>query len=167
MDASTRTKRRAVAAAAATAAIGSAAGSALAEPAIAAHPSATCPSNTLCEWANPNFTGPVKWWPIYPIRDDNYADNVYDSNRSVRLDNSVSSIWNNTAYGVYACNHPRCSTGGPADNEYALCLRPDKAISDMGVNSTGWNNALSAHRIDSSIDPNKCNTYAEQEGCSL
>jgi hypothetical protein len=63
MDEASRAKRHAAAAVAATAAIGSAAVSAtLAQPAMAAHPKDTCPGNTLCEWADANFEGPVKWW---------------------------------------------------------------------------------------------------------
>jgi len=62
MHEASRAKRRA--AAAATAAIGSAAVSAtLAQPAMANHPKDTCPGNTLCEWRDANFQLPVKWWP--------------------------------------------------------------------------------------------------------
>jgi hypothetical protein len=160
-----QTKRRTVAAAAATAVIGSAAASAaLAEPAIAAHPSDTCPANTLCEWQHAGFQLPVKWWPIYPTRVDNYANYRYDSDRSVPLDNSISSIWNHTAYWVTVCNNPNCSTTG-RDTEFGICLGPERAISNLNVPGSSWNDSLSAHRIGTA--PDHCATYASQYGCSL
>jgi hypothetical protein len=174
MHEASRAKRRAAAAAAATAAIGSAGVSAtFAEPAMAAHPNQTCPGNTLCEWADANFEGPVKWWGKYS-RIDNYRLYNYDSNTSVPMDpngphgtapSNVSSVWNNTDRWVTLCNNWYCNSTGAPDTEFGICLGPDKAISYLGVNGSGWNDVLSSHRTGTA--PDHCAYYGSQEGCSL
>jgi len=168
MHEASRAKRRAAAAAAATAAIGSAAVSAtLAQPAMANHPKDTCPGNTLCEWRDANFQLPVKWWPNNnPNRIDNYYFYTYDSDHSVGLNESISSIWNNTDHWVTLCNNPACNTTGAPDTEFGICLGPDKAISNLNVPGSSWNDSLSAHRFGTA--PDHCAVPpATQEGCSL
>jgi hypothetical protein len=168
-----RAKRRATAAVAATAAIGSAAVPAtLAQPAMANHPKDTCPGNTLCEWKDANFAGPVKWWSATG-NIDSYQPYTYDSDHSVGLDpggqyakGTVSSVWNNTNRWVKLCNYNACNTTGAPDTEYGVCLGPDKAISYLGANNSGWNDVLSAHRTYTS-QPDRCEFYGSQEGCSL
>jgi hypothetical protein len=165
-----RTTTRAAAAAAATAAIGSAGLAAIsAAPAMANHPKDTCPGNTLCEWADANFSGPVKWWGKYS-RIDNYRNYHYDSNTSVPMDpngphgtapSGVSSVWNNTDRWVTLCDNWYCNSTGAPDTEFGVCLGPDKAINYLQY----WNDKLSAHRTGTA--PDHCNTYGEQEGCSL
>lgn len=174
MQKPSRTKKRVAAAAAATAAIGSVGGlTTFAEPAMAAHPSQTCPGNTLCEWADANFEGPVKWWGKYS-RIDNYRNYHYDSNTSVPMDpngphgtapSNVSSVWNNTDRWVTLCNNWYCNSTGASDTELGICLGPDKAISYLGVNGSSWNDVLSSHRTGTA--PDHCAYWGSQEGCSL
>jgi hypothetical protein len=166
-----RKKRHAAAAAAATAAIGSAAVSAtLAQPAMANHPKDTCPGNTLCEWKDANFQGPVKWWGANS-RIDSYFPYFYDSDTSVPMDpngqygtGTVSSVWNNTNRWVTLCDRNACKNAGVTDAEFGVCLGPDKAFSYLG-DAAGWNDVLSAHRTGTA--PDHCAVYGSQEGCSL
>lgn len=173
MHEASRTKRRTATAVAATAAIGSVGVSAaFAESALAAHPSATCPGNTFCEWQDANFEGGVKWWGKYS-RVDSYRGIHYDSAPSVLIDpgypygsgpSGISSVWNNTDRWVTLCNNPTCSATGP-DTEFGICLGPDRAISNLNVPGSEWNDTLSAHRTGTA--PDHCKTYGSQHGCSL
>jgi hypothetical protein len=159
-----RTKKGAAAAAAA--AIGTTVSGAVAEPALAAHPRDTCPGNTLCEWRDPGFTGPVKWWPRYVFSESDYSFDHYDSNTSVGLDNSISSVWNNTDRWVTLCSFASCRAngGGPIDSEFGICVGPNKA-GTFAPGGGGWDNVVSAHRTGTA--PDHCQNYLHQDGCSI
>jgi hypothetical protein len=63
------------------------------------------------------------------------------------------------------CNNPACSATG-RDTEFGICIGPDKAIPNLGIQGSSWNNNLSAHRIGTA--PDHCAVPPpEQEGCSL
>jgi hypothetical protein len=164
-----KSKKQTACAAAAVAAVGSIAGSVLAPDALASHPSATCPGNTFCEWADGAFNGPVKWWGAG--NDNAYTNNVYDSNTRVGLNDSVTSIWNNTSQWkvVY------WDTGQRGDT---ICIAPSMASRSLTeyahggtpVFGTGnWNDEISSH-ASYSYHPAGC-TYTINDnnhlGCSM
>jgi peptidase inhibitor family I36 len=109
----------------------------IAEPALAQHPSDTCPAHTLCEWGVDNFNGngPVKWWG----RDDNsYAIGPYpdgdhfDNFKQYRLNDKTQSFWNNASRWVKICPNAGCREGSGAGpfigrNGPGYCFAPGQA----------------------------------------
>jgi hypothetical protein len=165
-DATRRGKRVAVAAAA----IGSAAAPVIFPPTAAAinHPSDTCPGNTFCEWENSPWSKPVQWWGV-PAgtldHDDNYVDNTYSSDHTQGLNDSISSVWNNTDKWVEVFQN---KLGGG----FSLCLGPGGAVRDLSriqiqiFPPQTLNDRLSSHYTYSS-KPAGCDATSTDQGCSM
>lgn len=145
----------------------------LAAPALARHPGDTCPGNTLCEWRDINFNLPVQWWN--PNGSDNsYTDNFYSSAASAGLNDTISSVWNNSNRWVKLCQSANCRYGwrgnGNVDSEAGLVLPPGTAVADLrgyyGFYNGFYNDSISAHRTYASR-PAIEGYEASQQGCSL
>jgi hypothetical protein len=176
-------RKRAAVAAAATAAIGSAAAPAIfPAPAWAAHPSQSCPGNTLCMWREFNFAypnGPVVWFypglnPYEGPHHPDYRYYRYSSDTSAPLDNTVSSVWNNSNRWIKVCQLAYCD--GPFNAAWGICVAPggaapnlsvaDGLYGDDGNGGKKWNNAISAH-YSYATRPDYCYTTIDQPGCSM
>jgi hypothetical protein len=163
MKDTTLRRKRAAVAAAATAAVGSAAAPAIFPAPAAAFP-AGCPGNTICEYFNAGFGLPVQWWN--PGGSDNtYGNNGYSSNPGVLLNDSISSVWNNSNRWLMLCRVAGCEN----ETEWGLCFGPGKAIPNLSAGSPPggtWNDVVSAHRTYGGQPP-RCSTFAGYNGCSL
>jgi hypothetical protein len=171
MSDATRARKRATAAAAATAAVGSVAAPAvLPASADARRPAETCPGYTLCLWEKKDFNLPVNW--SHPLGANNdFAGYTYSSDHSVSLNNSVSSVWNNSDRWIKLCQNPYCTT--PIQEPRGLCIAPGVALRDLSIAGVYFgqpvdNNTSSQYTYTLEPGPTDCYTRATgPQGCSL
>jgi Peptidase inhibitor family I36 len=134
----------------------------------AASPAATCPANTLCEWKNNGFNLPVKWWPAGHDA-WNYSLDRYDSDTSQGLNDSISSVWNNTNRWVGLFQ-------GANSQNAALCLTPGAGAFDLEkvkyggtfgiIGEHDFGDKLSSHEFFPG-DPHVCDKTVSDQACSL
>ena len=179
---STREKRLAAAGLAGVALTASALA---AEPADAAtYTKPYCTGNTLCEFSQGGFANNFARWVMtaHPVPIQNYSDWKYevtslDTEKS--LNDSISSIWNNTNRWVVLFQNN--TYGG-----HRICFPPGTAVRDLhqvqmkagwviGGGGESWGNRISSHWVYGSSAPSDCNgdsagstlVPASQQGCSM
>lgn len=146
MNGQTRQRRWKHAAATAAAAASLAAGIAiLAAPATADDPTKTCPKNSICEWEDGGYQTPVRWW-VSTAKDLNYSDNHYFGPERVRLNDTISSVWNNSSRWVKFFKNSNASGNN-------LCVGPHTKVRDLELiqrapdpnPESDWSNQISGH----------------------
>jgi hypothetical protein len=182
MTRSTRDRKRLAAAGIASAAL--TASALAAEPADAyTKTKGYCTGNTLCEFSDGGFTNNFARWvfntPPQPIDDYSqwqYEVTFLDSEKN--LNDSISSIWNNSNRWVVLFEHDH-------QRGNHICFPPGTAVNDLHVvqmtsgwvirtGGTPWGNQISSHSIYGSSTPGFCNpgsdgtlVPAAQQGCSI
>lgn len=107
---------------------------------------------------------PVEWYGN-GTPDGNYAGEVYDSHPGVGLDDSVSSVWNNTNRWVKLCQNVLCI--GAPDTSWALCFAPGGAHPALGNIVPIYTNNASSHGFPPGGKPGGCSHYIYSQGCSM
>jgi hypothetical protein len=132
----------------------------------------------LCMWDQKNFDFPVVWFypghnPVSGPHHPNYLHYRYSSDFDRWLNDTVSSVWNNSNRWVKICWAAYCAG---AHEPMGICIAPGGAARDLSVADNIYgnppariNNAISAHYTYASRpDPGThCYTIIRQQGCSL
>jgi hypothetical protein len=148
-----------IALAAATAVIGPVAGQAIFPAAAAAVPP-YCRGNSVCLYRDVGFSGTLQ---AFSGDDDNYAAhngfaaNTYANGQA--LNDSVSSVWNNSNRYVRLCTNAGCSPN-PLEG---YCLAPGVATRSL---PQGFADRISAHQFNPSFS--SCfDIQSSPQGCSI
>ncbi len=96
---------------------------------IATADNPVCPANTICVYKHANYSGGRFTYPAYTIGGDRFALRSYDTGGSV--DNSISSVINNTDYRVDL----RANWYVPCHGA-TLPIFPHTEVSDLSQRST-------------------------------
>ncbi|MFC5056034.1 peptidase inhibitor family I36 protein [Saccharothrix xinjiangensis] len=88
-----------------------------------------CPANSICVYKHANYTGGRHVYPAYTIGHDRFALRSYDTGGTI--DNSISSLINNTDYQVSLYERWYIPCSGPS-----LVVLPHFEISDLSTRTT-------------------------------
>lgn len=157
-----RARKRAVIAAAATAAIGPVAVPLVIPDTAAAKPG-YCPGNSLCLYRDPGFAGTIGW---FQGKDNSYTDNTFVNGQP--LNDKVSAVWNNTSRWAELCVGAAHNACGAGDGGRNFCMGPGVAISNLS-NPPNFNEQLSSHAFYGSLSASMGCNYVVQgpQGCSI